>query len=99
MKYLNSYIDNNIIREYAKKTRDGYSLFVSDLDNHEKENLIDILFEHDPATKEFLLSRIEELIEERIPWVETEDNYEKGLTPIHDNQTGEVMWVRRIGGY
>jgi hypothetical protein len=80
---LISYIDNNIIREYAIKTSDGYSLHIVDLDEHEKSNLIDRLFSHDPILKELILDRAQELINERIEEVEAEDNQEKKF-PLED---------------
>lgn len=92
--YITSYIENNVIREYASKTRDGYSLDVCDLSKHEISNLTEILLSHDPATRDILLDRIQEIINSRIPFVESQDYYDKGLTPVLDKVTGEVNWIR-----
>jgi hypothetical protein len=95
---LSSYIDNNLIREHAQKTKDGYSLHIVDLNNHEQENLLSWLFNHDYHVKELILDRAQELINERIPFVESKDNYANGLYPTHDKQTGEVNWSK-VGGF
>jgi len=94
MNYLDRYIDNNIIREYATETNYGLELESQELSEHEQKNLLDVLFQHDEITKEWLSQRIQELIEERLPWVETSNNYSKGFKPLHDNNTGEISWVR-----
>ena len=92
-KYLKSYIDSNIIREYAYRSKDGYYLDVSDVPSPEQENLLDLVFNKDPIIKELILDRLQDLINERIPYVECADNYAKGLKPSHDQNTGEVKWV------
>lgn len=92
-KSLTSYIENNIIREYATKTVDGYSLDVSDLDSHEKNNLVDWLFTHDEIIKELILDRAQELIDQRISFVESKDRYNNGYVPSIDKINGEVTWV------
>jgi hypothetical protein len=93
-RIITRYIDN-LIREHATNTRDGLSLDVQEIDNNDQENLVDFLFANDPATREMLQDRIQELLESRLPFVESYDNYDNGFIPKHDNQTGEVCWVAR----
>jgi hypothetical protein len=96
-KSLISYIDNSIIGEYAYKIEDGLCLYIDDLDNHEQENLISRLFAYDPVIKELILDRAQELINQRLPFVESKNNYNNGLYPSHDKTTGEVKWFPRLG--
>ena len=90
---LKSFIDNSIIREYAFKGRNGYSLDISDVDAHDQENFYDLLFSRDEVLRSMILDRMQTLINERIDLVEHEDAYTQGLKPIHDSQTGEVTYV------
>lgn len=94
---LLSYIDNNIIREYSHKTFYGLSLQINDVEEKDQENFLSLLFAHDPIARDLILDRAQQLIEERIPFVEAKENYSHGLYPIHDNQTGEVKWFPRKG--
>jgi hypothetical protein len=91
--YLERYIDNHIIREFSFKQNHRYFLDISDVDEYEKDMLIEKLLEHDPVVKDLILDRIQEIINNRLPFVELEDNYERGLRPIQDRQTGELQWV------
>lgn len=97
--YISRYIDNQIIREHAYKGRDGLSLGVCDLPDNELSSLIEVLLTKDPITRDIIEERVQELINARIPFVEARDNVNQGLKPIHDSQTGEVMWVARAGNY
>jgi hypothetical protein len=90
---LSKYIDNTIIHEYADKNiSQGYSLDISSLTEHEKSNFVHMLMQHDPVFQDQVSERMQELIEERIPFVESQDNYDSGLIPKIDKQTGEVQW-------
>lgn len=91
--YLRRYIDS-LIREYKDNSNQFYSIDSTTLPLSEKQNLVDLLYLHDPVVNEAIESRIAEILEERLPWVETEDMYEKGFFPRHDSQTGEVNWVK-----
>ena len=97
-------MDNNIIhqtidqliREYAYQSSDGYHMWPCDIhhaDANDYKDLINLLIEKDDITKEILADRIKDLIDERKDIVEAQDRYNSGLRPIHDQQTGEVMWV------
>lgn len=98
-KKLTSYIDKNIISQHAYKSRDGYSLQVCDLEENEKLHLLERMLKHDSLTSELLLDRMQDLINERIPFVEARENISRGLRPIHDSQTGEVSWVANVSGF
>lgn len=91
-KSIVSFIDNDLIRQYARKNN-NYNLDVNEITFSDQKKLLDLLFYYDPPTNEICLNRIQDLIEDRIPWVESQDNYDRGLKPIHDAQTGEVMWI------
>lgn len=97
--YVTRYIDNQIIREHAYKSQRGYLLYVGDLPDNELSNLLDVLLTQDEVTRELLLERVQELIDQRIPTVEAQDNVNRGLKPLHDSQTGEVSWVARASNY
>jgi hypothetical protein len=98
-KQLSSYIDHNVIQEHGCKTRDGYALQVCDLDEHEKAHLLDRMFKYDPAAIDLLLDRMQDLINERLPFIDARENVSQGLRPIHDGQTGEVTWVKNVSGF
>lgn len=95
-KKTQKYVDLCLIDEYADKDFTyGYSLDVTSLPTHEQENFLDFLFENDEVMKEIVLDRMQELIEQRIPWVESQDKYDAGFKPIVDQNNGEVSWIRR----
>lgn len=89
--YLRLFIDNNIIREYVNHTPDGYSLDISEISDHDKNTLAQLLIESDPAIKEFIEDRMDALIQERIPWVHMADNEDRPR-PTYCKQTGEPIW-------
>jgi hypothetical protein len=92
---LSKYIDNNIIDEYAnKKSRDGYSLDVSDIPKHDIENFLSYLFEHDEVMEELVLDRMQDLIDEELPLAECKDKYEQGYFPKQDQSNGEIYWAK-----
>ena len=94
---LNKYIEVNIIDEYATKNiLNGYELNVSDLPANELSNLIDKLVTDDEVTKDFILDRIQDLIDERLPLIEMQDRYEAGYRPTQDQGNGEITWIKRI---
>lgn len=90
--YLKTYIELNIIDEYA--VNEELSAY-SDLSTHEHKNLIDVMFEHDPVTRDWLFDRMQELIDARLAIVSCEKKWEAGFFPDHDNQTGEVIWRKQ----
>jgi hypothetical protein len=89
---LKSFIDRTI-RSYATYHCGVYSMDIDDLVRADCIAFIDRLLEYDTLTDEMLRDRMQELINERLSWVETEDNYARGLRPIHDSTTGEVSWI------
>lgn len=89
--YLRNYIERNIIDEYSKA--EELSVY-EELSTHEHKNLIDVLFEHDPVTRDWLFERMQALIDERLIINNSQRKYELGLIPTHDSQTGEVVWRR-----
>lgn len=90
--YLKSYIENNIIREYSSDS-DNYEISAyENLSNHEQNNLVDLLFQHDSITRDFLFDRMQQLIDQRSILIQSECKYEMGFVPNHDSQTGEVIW-------
>lgn len=97
MTTINRYIERCLIDEYAYKHRSGYSLSVSDLPDSEIQNFLEFLFKNDPATKEMITDRMQELIEQRLPFAESQDKYDQGYIPIHDHINGEVSWIARRG--
>jgi hypothetical protein len=93
---LQKYIDICLIDEYADKDFiHGYSLDVSSLAEYEKSNFLNTLLQHDPIIKEKVLDRMQELIDERIPWYEFQHKYDAGLKPIINKTNGEVTWIKR----
>src|SRR5688572_24625815 len=92
---INQTIDQ-LIREYAYKDSDGYHLWAGDIhdtDANDYKDLINLLIDKDDITKEILAERVKDLIDARKDIVEAQDRYNSGLRPMHDQQTGEVMWV------
>jgi hypothetical protein len=77
MNNLNTYIDRCIIEEYATKSiTDGYSLSVDDLPNSELSTLVDRVLDSDTELKEIFLNHIQKLINNRIPYVESDSMYD-----------------------
>lgn len=95
-RLLKNHIDD-LIREKNKKnyqSRYEYDLEIKELKEHEKSSLIDALYNLDPIVKEILDDYMQGVINERLGWVEAEDNYDRGLTPASDGH-GSIQWVRR----
>lgn len=88
-KSVTAYIDETI---RSHRTKD-YELSIKNLPIIDQINILDFLFLRDKDTRELILERMQDLIEYRLPFVETEDKYEAGLKPRHDSQTGEVIWL------
>jgi hypothetical protein len=85
---------NDLISDYAKSTKENVSLsLIHDVEPLEQENIITYFFNNDPETKARFLDYVQELIDERLITRECEINYENGLRPTHDSQTGEVRWI------
>lgn len=89
---LKSFIDRTI-RSYASYECGVYTMDIDSIMRADHIVFIDHLLEHDPITDEMVRDRMQELINERLPWVESEDNYARGLRPLHDGITGEVSWM------
>ena len=95
---IKSHIDLCLLDEYAYKSFNyGYSLHVSDLPKNELENFLDLLFEHDPVTRELITDRMQELIDERLPIYECQHRYNQGYVPAQDRTNGEINWVPARG--
>jgi hypothetical protein len=95
---IRKYIDLNLIDEYAYKSlRNGYSLDVCDIPANEIAHFLDILFKHDFHTRDLILDRMQDLINDRIQMVECQAKYDSGLIPVQDQVNGEVNWVARRG--
>jgi hypothetical protein len=95
---IRKYIDLNLIDEYAYKSfRNGYSLDVCDIPTNEISNFLDILFKHDYHTRDLILDRMQDLINDRIQMVEFQAKYDAGLIPVQDQINGEVNWIVRRG--
>lgn len=95
---IRKYIERILISEHAYKSfAAGYSLDVTDLPKNEIENFLDILFEQDYHTRDLILDRMQDLINERLPFVECQDRYEAGYVPIQDQSNGEINWIARRG--
>ncbi len=99
-KYIRTYIDHQIIDEYAEKDLTGYSLQVIDLPENEQNNLIDVISIGDPDFKSYILDYAQKLINERLTTARDKDLYGQGYKPMNDSATGEVTWVpKSAGGY
>lgn len=95
---IRNYIEKVIINEHAYKSfHNGYSLSVSDLPKNDLENLLDVLFKHDYHTRDLILDRMQELIDERMPFVESQARYDAGYRPVQDQTDGSINWVARRG--
>ncbi len=92
-RYGSNYI-NRIISDNASKNGCILSLDVSEIGEHDQESLVSMLFKHDSVTREIIQNRIQDLIDEKLPWIENDWNYSRGLIPLHDKQTGEVIWTK-----
>lgn len=75
--YLRQYIDSNIVREYLNRTKDGYSLDISELTDHDRQSLALLLLTHDPIARERIEDRMHDLIQERLQYIESCDNAER----------------------
>lgn len=95
---IKKYIERNLIDEYAYKSlKHGYSLDICDLPPNEISHFLDILFKHDYHTRDLILDRMQDLINERLPFAECQAKYDAGLVPIQDQVNGEVNWIVRRG--
>ena len=95
---IRKYIERNLIDEYAYKSfKNGFSLDVCDLPEHDINNFLDLLFKHDYHTRDLILNRMQELIDERLPLAECQAKYDAGLVPVQDQINGEVNWILRRG--
>lgn len=89
--YLKTYLDRNIIDEYAI----DFELDVNDISAHDQNTLLNIMMENDPLTKEAILDRMHELIQARLEILKYEYKTDNGYKPVIDNQTGEITYQYR----
>jgi hypothetical protein len=95
---IRNYIEKVLINEHAYKSfNNGYSLDVADLPANELDNFLDMLFKHDYHTRDLILDRMQDLINERLPLLECQDKYAAGLVPVQDRINGEINWIARRG--
>ncbi len=95
---IRNYIEKVLINEHAYKSfNNGYSLDVTDLPANELDNFLDMLFKHDYHTRDLILDRMQDLINERLPLLECRDKYDAGYVPVQDNINGEINWIARRG--
>ena len=95
---VRNYIERCLIDEYAYKShKNGYSLDVCDLPANELANFLDLLFTKDDYTRDLILDRMQDLINERIPFVECQAKYDAGYVPMQDQINGEINWIARRG--
>ena len=74
MSTLNHYIDICLINEYADKDLFvGYSLDVSSISEHDRNNFLDQLMQHDEAFKDIVLDYMQEAINKSLVDRECED--------------------------
>ncbi len=88
---------DNLIREHKTEINNEYFCEVDDLSLLELKDLINILWNKDDAFQDRIKDYIHDLLQSRIGWVQSSDNYEKGLKPIQDPVNGEILW-RYVGG-
>jgi len=93
---MNNHIKNiidDLIRDHRTVIGTEHFCEVQDLDKSEIDSLLKTLWLEDEAFQDHVLDYMHSLIQTRIGWVESRDNYDNGLKPIKDNVTGETSWV------
>jgi hypothetical protein len=90
---VRKYIDS-LIRDHVENNSINYELSIHDLSKHEKESFMDFIYDHDKHFQDIVHEYLDELIYERIGFVNSEDNYNRGLKPVNDPINGEIEWVR-----
>ncbi len=94
MNKINSYIDRCLIDEYAHKSfKNGYSLDLDSLPEHEIYNFLEKLMENDTKVRDLVRYEMQQLIDNRLPEVEAEDRKASGYRIVRDYQTGETSWA------
>ncbi len=99
-KDLRLFIEN-FIRENAKKDiESGYDLATRfDLSKKLQDELVrSIIFLDGDSIRDLILDHAQNLIDERMPIVETADLYAKGYMPSIDPINGEVVF-NKVGGF
>ena len=99
-KSIKSFIEK-FIRQYAKKDNQfGYELSTNcDISLTTQEELIAGLIKFDRDTvRDMMLDHAQNLIDERLPIVESHDRYDQGLIGKVDQINGELTF-HRIGGF
>lgn len=86
------YIDM-IIHENAMEDGFSYNLMVNDLTKFEQDGLVTYLLNKDPESREIMLDRVQDLINERIDLLYCEDKYQAGKKPLIDKINGETRWI------
>lgn len=95
---MNKYIENiidSIIRKNSENINGNYYCELQSLSECEIRNLSLTLFNHDEGFKDIVKDYIHDLIEQRLGFVQAEDNYHSGLVPSCNDVNGEITWNRR----
>ena len=78
MKELYKYIDVCLIDEYAEGNfEDGYSLDIDSLPKNEISNFLDRLMQEDTTIRDFVLSHMQQMINERLPIREVDYRFDR----------------------
>ena len=77
----NNYIDRCLIEEYGSKDlRNGYTLYVEDIPQHEIMNFLEVAMEEDTSIRDFVLYEMQKMINSRIGQAEANDRTERKYT-------------------
>jgi hypothetical protein len=92
---LKSFIDNFIRENIKGDMRFGYGLHVEcDISKAIQDELIKVISELDSdSVRKVILDHAQNLIDERMPIVESEDRYEIRLSKYVDRINGEVRYI------
>ena len=83
---LEKFIDRCIIDEYATKNlEEGYYLDVNQIPEHDQNMLLAKMFEADTNLRNYAISCMQNMIDERIVEVELEERDYLGFTARHDD--------------
>lgn len=84
MNTLNNYIDICLVNEYADKDLFvGYSLDISSVSEHDRNNFLDQLMKHDESFKDMILDYMQEAINKNLVDRECEDRDSMNLSVKH----------------
>ncbi len=91
---VNKYIKYCLINEYATKLEDGYFLDVEELPQSELNDFVALLMLKDDSVKDFMLARMQTLIDERLDAAMLDDKSDSGFRAVNDSINGETIWLR-----